>query len=102
MVVTTNKSMTMIRSARVTDAAAIASIYGPGIADRGETFDTTPKVDREIGDAVGCCGGPPKATADACCVKDEDAKAAGASGCGCSAPAATVAVAAPVASACCG
>jgi len=31
-----------------------------------------------------CCGGPPEARADACCVADEDAKAAGAQGCGCS------------------
>lgn len=34
-------------------------------------------------DAAGCCGGPPKADASACCARDEDAKAAGASGCGC-------------------
>lgn len=33
--------------------------------------------------AATCCGGPPKKMANACCVKDEDAKAAGASGCGC-------------------
>jgi hypothetical protein len=31
-----------------------------------------------------CCGGPPRATAEACCVADEDAKAAGGEGCGCS------------------
>lgn len=31
----------------------------------------------------GCCGGPPKARADACCVKDEKSKDAGQSGCGC-------------------
>ena len=31
-----------------------------------------------------CCGGPAPSDADACCVKDADAKAAGASGCGCS------------------
>lgn len=30
-----------------------------------------------------CCGGPPKARADACRVKDEKAKDAGKSGCGC-------------------
>lgn len=50
--------------------------------------------------AGGCCGGPTKADASACCVKDEDAKAAGATGCGCAttdgqAPAAVAA--APVA-----
>jgi len=30
----------------------------------------------------GCCGGPPKARTDACCVKDERIKDAGGSGCG--------------------
>lgn len=30
-----------------------------------------------------CCGGPPKSTLDACCLKDEEAKATGAAGCGC-------------------
>jgi glycine/D-amino acid oxidase-like deaminating enzyme len=33
--------------------------------------------------AAGCCGGPAPAGADACCVKDADAKAAGLDGCGC-------------------
>jgi hypothetical protein len=33
--------------------------------------------------ATGCCGGPAPAGADACCVKDADAKAAGLNGCGC-------------------
>jgi hypothetical protein len=32
---------------------------------------------------AGCCGGPPKADADACCVKDEVAKQEGKAGCGC-------------------
>jgi len=31
----------------------------------------------------GCCGGPPKNDAQACCVRDEQAKASGARGCGC-------------------
>jgi arsenic resistance protein ArsH len=31
-----------------------------------------------------CCGGPPKHMAEACCVKDEAAKAAGHTSCGCS------------------
>jgi Pyridine nucleotide-disulphide oxidoreductase len=31
----------------------------------------------------GCCGGPAKADASACCVKDERAKAEGKTGCGC-------------------
>ncbi len=34
--------------------------------------------------AGGCCGGPAKADASACCVLDEHMKAQGASGCGCS------------------
>jgi len=34
--------------------------------------------------ASGCCGGPPKADASACCVLDEHLKSQGASGCGCS------------------
>jgi glycine/D-amino acid oxidase-like deaminating enzyme len=33
---------------------------------------------------AGCCGGPPKVDAEACCVKDEAAKSAGEAGCGCS------------------
>jgi thioredoxin reductase len=35
--------------------------------------------------AAGCCGGPAPAGADACCVKDAEAKAAGQDGCGCGA-----------------
>jgi thioredoxin reductase len=31
----------------------------------------------------GCCGGPAPAGADACCVRDAEAKAAGKAGCGC-------------------
>lgn len=31
----------------------------------------------------GCCGGPAESNEDACCVRDEQAKASGASGCGC-------------------
>ena len=33
--------------------------------------------------ASSCCGGPPKARADACCVRDEVAKDEGKAGCGC-------------------
>jgi hypothetical protein len=36
-------------------------------------------------DEGGCCGGPAKTNAAACCAADETAKAAGASGCGCGA-----------------
>ena len=34
--------------------------------------------------ANSCCGGPALNDANACCVRDADAKATGASGCGCS------------------
>jgi hypothetical protein len=52
--------------------------------------------------ASGCCGGPAPAGADACCVKDADAKAAGQDGCGCGATEATSSVQAVAAGACCG
>lgn len=34
-------------------------------------------------DTAGCCGGAPKASADACCRADEEIKNSGGSGCGC-------------------
>jgi hypothetical protein len=37
-----------------------------------------------------CCGGAPKTNAAACCLKDEEAKAAGEEGCGCGARGAAV------------
>lgn len=40
-----------------------------------------------VGGTSGCCGGPALAEADACCVKDADAKARGEDGCGCGAEA---------------
>lgn len=40
-----------------------------------------------VGESEGCCGGPAKADASACCAADETAKLAGKSGCGCSAAA---------------
>jgi thioredoxin reductase len=52
--------------------------------------------------ATGCCGGPAPAGADACCVKDADAKAAGQDGCGCGTAAATSSVQVVAAGACCG
>jgi hypothetical protein len=30
-----------------------------------------------------CCGGPPRETVDACCARDEEARARGTNGCGC-------------------
>ena len=51
-----------------------------------------------------CCGGPaPEEAADACCVKDANAKAAGESGCGCGVPKpAAKSAPAAVALSCCG
>jgi hypothetical protein len=49
-------------------------------------------VAAESGAAAGCCGGPAPAGADACCVKDADAKAAGLEGCGCGTTEATVSI----------
>lgn len=36
-----------------------------------------------VGETEGCCGGPAKVDASACCAADETAKAEGKSGCGC-------------------
>jgi thioredoxin reductase len=52
--------------------------------------------------ATGCCGGPAPAGADACCVKDADAKAAGQDGCGCGTAEATSSEPVVAAGACCG
>lgn len=56
------------------------------------------------GQAAGCCGGPAPAEANACCVADADAKAAGEEGCGCTAPVVVEVAPPPVAkkSGCCG
>jgi thioredoxin reductase len=51
---------------------------------------------------AGCCGGPAKNDADACCVKDELAKADGKAGCGCGSPAASLEPKREAATACCG
>ena len=47
-------------------------------ASKSETTDNKTTEDA----ASGCCGGPAPG-ADACCVKDATAKAAGETGCGC-------------------
>lgn len=53
--------------------------------------------------AAGCCGGPAPQDADACCVKDADAKAEGKSGCGCGDTVAPKVMEKPVkAASCCG
>ena len=48
-------------------------------------------------EGAGCCGGPAPVEADACCVADASAKAAGETGCGCGEPVARSAVARPIA-----
>ena len=51
---------------------------------------STPNVGKALADeeaTAGCCGGPAPAEADACCVADVEAKAAGEEGCGCAEPA---------------
>jgi thioredoxin reductase len=52
--------------------------------------------------ATGCCGGPAPAGADACCVKDADAKAAGLDGCGCGTAAVESSTPVAAAGSCCG
>jgi hypothetical protein len=61
-------------------------------------------ADNRTSDAAitGCCGGSAPAGADACCVQDADAKAAGQDGCGCGATEAASAVPVAAAGACCG
>jgi len=69
--------------------------FDPGVRLHGMTNTRqSPKSEttntRTIDDAeTGCCGGPAPAGADACCVQDAAAKAAGESGCGCGPKAAT-------------
>jgi hypothetical protein len=52
--------------------------------------------------ATGCCGGPAPIGADACCVKDADAKAAGQDGCGCDTTAVASAALVVAGGGCCG
>lgn len=59
------------------------------------------EVNAEAPKSQGCCGGPPVANKDACCVKDEKAKAAGAEGCGCAAAAPAPVPAPAAAKGCC-
>ena len=43
-----------------------------------------------VGTTAGCCGGPAKTDATACCVLDEAKKREGEAGCGCATAAAAV------------
>jgi thioredoxin reductase len=76
---------------------------GAGVATPARNIDLI-RADSRAGDvaATGCCGGPAPAGADACCVKDADAKAAGQDGCGCGTAAVTSSEPVVVAGACCG
>jgi NADPH-dependent 2,4-dienoyl-CoA reductase/sulfur reductase-like enzyme len=67
-----------------------------------ETTKEDEMVDERTVQAAACCGGPAPQAADACCVKDADAKAAGQSGCGCGTAPAAKDVPAPAAASCCG
>jgi hypothetical protein len=64
-----------------------------------ETGVCSASFDQPDESKTGCCGGPPVANADACCAKDETAKAEGKAGCGCSSTP-KVAEAAPKARSC--
>lgn len=55
-------------------------------AAKSETTNTKTTEDTERG----CCGGPAPAGADACCVQDAAAKAAGENGCVCARASATL------------
>ena len=57
---------------------------------------------KPVSEASGCCGGPPKANISACCVKDEDAKAALETGCGCGSTPPEKRAVVPQPAACCG
>lgn len=48
-----------------------------------ETGVCSSDPDVALGRGAGCCGGPAPAAADACCVADAEATAAGQSGCDC-------------------
>jgi hypothetical protein len=65
----------------------------------GSSLETSAALAAPRKVSEGCCGGPAKDAANACCVADEQAKAAGESGCGCA-----VTISAPTtrSKACCG
>ena len=103
----------------VTEGIEGASCCGPAEADagqpiataaQGKSCGTSLKTKADAAKAAqpvepvasGCCGGPARADASACCVLDEQMKAQGAVGCGCSKaePKAETSVAAKAA--CCG
>lgn len=51
------------------------------LPETGVCFGPGPRAAQTA--AAGCCGGPARTRAEACCVKDEVAKESGAPGCGC-------------------
>lgn len=54
--------------------------------DHAAPPDDEPRRDADA-PAPGCCGGPPRTDASACCALDETRKARGEAGCGCGAAA---------------
>jgi hypothetical protein len=79
-----------------TTTTRAASAGGCGTSSCGVPANAPERVDVA---ASGCCGGPAKTDAAACCVLDEQMKAQGALGCGCSEPKTRVAAGA---ARCCG
>jgi hypothetical protein len=53
------------------------------LPETGVCSGPAPRASGPAEAAAGCCGGPPPAKSDACCVADVEAKAAGKNGCGC-------------------
>lgn len=92
--------------------SVVAAIAGDEVAARSrllvlpETGVCSTAGTRE--DDAGCCGGPARSPADACCAADEAAKSAGGIGCGCgdgaasASPAAALIAAALPSAGCCG
>jgi thioredoxin reductase len=77
---------------------AAASSRGCGASSCGTS---AAKPDPAAAAPAGCCGGPAKSDATACCALDETKKAEGAAGCGCSAVKPKAATAAAIPAACC-
>jgi hypothetical protein len=65
-----------------TDLIALTPI-GAGVAASPLNIELVVANGGDQAAAAGCCGGPAPAGADACCVTDANAKAAGLDGCGC-------------------
>jgi thioredoxin reductase len=84
-----------------TDLIALTPV-GAGVAASSLNIDLVLAGGVQAAATTGCCGGPAPAGADACCVKDADAKAAGQDGCGCGTTAVAASEPVAAAGACCG